>query len=95
MSSLPQQRAILPSKYKEAGFFDVVESTIIDVADQVVLCHHLPYFDPEDIDQRYPEFKPNDEGGWLLHGHVHERWKIRKSTNKCWELMSGIITRWR
>lgn len=26
---------------------------------------------------RYREERPADEGRWLLHGHVHERWRQR------------------
>ena len=24
---------------------------------------------------RYIEHRPDDDGGWLLHGHVHEKWR--------------------
>lgn len=62
--------------YLQAGFADVCESLSLQIADDSVLCHHMPYFDLDDIDQRYPEHKPQDEGSWLLHGHVHQRWKV-------------------
>lgn len=39
---------------------------------------HLPYAsDANPYDERYLEYRPEDRGRWLLHGHVHERWKIR------------------
>ncbi|HRE00676.1 MAG TPA: metallophosphoesterase family protein [Ilumatobacteraceae bacterium] len=42
----------------------------------VVACH-FPYTgDSHDVD-RYDEHRPADEGRWLLHGHVHERWRQR------------------
>lgn len=62
-------------RYKDAGFSDVCESIHLDLDSCRVLCHHMPYFDKRDYDRRFPEFKPVDDGGWLLHGHVHERWK--------------------
>lgn len=41
-----------------------------------VLIDHFPYYgDHENREERYPELRPRDEGGWLLHGHVHELWK--------------------
>ena len=26
-------------------------------------------------EDRYVDRRPADDGGWLLHGHVHERWR--------------------
>lgn len=41
------------------------------------LCH-LPYVgDHGEHKLRLPEWRPRDAGGWLLHGHVHEAWKVR------------------
>lgn len=65
-------------KYRQLGFVDICESTRIDIAGQSVLCCHLPFFDLDDPDTRLPEYKPEDDGGWLLHGHVHQRWKIKE-----------------
>ena len=41
--------------------------------------NHLPYAasDENAREGRYPEFRPQDDGRWLLHGHVHELWKVR------------------
>ncbi len=61
--------------YLAAGFVDICESTSLEIAGETVLLCHLPYFDPLDPDTRLPEYKPDDQGNWLLHGHVHERWK--------------------
>jgi calcineurin-like phosphoesterase family protein len=36
--------------------------------------HHMPYHDEDD--DRYPEYRPIDDGRILLHGHVHQRWSI-------------------
>ncbi|MBS2001323.1 MAG: hypothetical protein JST44_07430 [Cyanobacteria bacterium SZAS LIN-5] len=36
--------------------------------------HHMPYHD--DVDHRYPEYRPIDAGLILLHGHVHQRWTV-------------------
>jgi len=63
-------------RYEEAGFYDICESTRLEIAGQSVLCCHMPYFCSADPDQRYPEHKPHDQGGWLLHGHVHQRWQV-------------------
>lgn len=34
--------------------------------------HHMPYHD--EVDNRYPEYRPMNDGRILLHGHVHHRW---------------------
>jgi calcineurin-like phosphoesterase family protein len=64
-------------RYVDVGFEDVCESLYLSVGGQRVLCHHMPFFDLKDPDQRFPEHKPHNQGGWLLHGHVHQRWKIK------------------
>jgi calcineurin-like phosphoesterase family protein len=65
-------------RYKEAGFYDICERTTLEIAGQSVLCCHLPYFAADDPDERYPDYKPDDDGRWLLHGHVHRRWKTKE-----------------
>lgn len=62
-------------RYLEAGFATVKEETSLTILGQIVRLCHLPYFDPDDIDSRLPEYKPDDDGSWLLHGHVHLRWQ--------------------
>lgn len=38
---------------------------------------HFPYLNESHYDDRYADERPIDHGRWLLHGHVHEAWKIR------------------
>jgi calcineurin-like phosphoesterase family protein len=45
---------------------------------EIVRMHHLPYTgDHHDTEERYQQFRPKDEGNWLLHGHVHTTWKVK------------------
>ena len=48
---------------------------------ETVLLHHFPYADPTYIDHafegRHAEFQPEDAGLWLLHGHVHDKWRVK------------------
>lgn len=68
-----------------------------------LLMHHMPYHD--EIDNRYPEYRPIDQGRILLHGHVHQRWSINErqinvgvdvwdyqpvSEGRIWELVNQI-----
>lgn len=40
------------------------------------LLNHLPYTGDSANEPRYPEWRPKDEGKWLLHGHIHEIRKV-------------------
>jgi calcineurin-like phosphoesterase family protein len=43
-----------------------------------VTISHYPYAgeaEPERPD-RFVDRRPKDDGGWLLHGHVHDRWRV-------------------
>ncbi len=41
---------------------------------QVVL-NHFPHSGDSRDDDSYAEHRPTDSGSWLLHGHVHDRWR--------------------
>lgn len=41
------------------------------------LCH-FPTSGDHTTDDRYPEYRPSlDDGEWLIHGHVHDLWKVK------------------
>lgn len=60
-------------RYEEYGFAQILLETTIKIADIDVRLHHMPY--ASDIsDERFHDYRPEDQGGWLLCGHVHEKW---------------------
>lgn len=62
-------------RYLEAGFDEIVQGpTEFELADQTVLMCHFPYEGDSHEQDRFVENRPQDQGKWLLHGHVHERW---------------------
>lgn len=63
--------------YEHCGWEVLPEQYAIEIARQKVVLCHLPYAGDHTEDVRYPEHRPKDEGGWLLHGHVHTSWKTR------------------
>lgn len=74
--SKPRQRA----RYLAEGFADVVPAGVeheVHVGPHEVVLAHLPYYGDHTETERYPEWRPVDEGLPLLHGHVHEAWKTR------------------
>ncbi len=42
-----------------------------------VLLHHFPYSGDHGEHDRHVEYRPEDRGQWLLHGHIHEKWKVK------------------
>lgn len=60
----------------EAGFADVLGNVSSHVGGVSVQVSHFPHEgDSHDAD-RFEEARPADDGRWLLHGHVHEKWKV-------------------
>jgi calcineurin-like phosphoesterase family protein len=65
-------------RYLDAGFAEVHHGEIkIDIAQRSVLASHFPYRGDSHDHDRFVEHRPVDRGEWLLHGHVHERWRQR------------------
>lgn len=44
-----------------------------------VKLHHFPYTGDSEEEDRYPDVRPPDNGQILLHGHIHDLWKTKKS----------------
>lgn len=62
-------------RYLEAGFAEVRHgTTTIDIGGSEVRLCHFPYRGDSHDRDRYVEHRPEDDGSWLLHGHVHDRW---------------------
>ena len=57
-----------------AEIIDEPENHII--AGESVRINHFPYRIPKRA-LKYEPYRPVDDGSWLLHGHVHEKWRQR------------------
>jgi calcineurin-like phosphoesterase family protein len=65
-------------RYLDAGFAEVHQGARhIDIDQRPVLACHFPYRGDSHDHDRFVEQRPADTGEWLLHGHVHERWRQR------------------
>jgi calcineurin-like phosphoesterase family protein len=63
-------------RYLEAGFDQIHQGVIeLTVGDHDALACHFPYRGDSGDADRYVEERPVDDGRWLIHGHVHERWR--------------------
>lgn len=65
-------------RYLDAGIDEIIDGPIEAVINGVpITMAHFPYVgDSHEVD-RYVQHRPVDNGGFLLHGHVHEAWKVR------------------
>ena len=39
------------------------------------MLNHFPYRTQSRYDLKFMQYRPQDDGGWLLHGHIHEKWR--------------------
>lgn len=60
-------------KYLDAGFVEVVHGHGWLSFGAVV--SHFPYAGDSGDEDRYIDERPPDRGRWLVHGHVHEKWR--------------------
>lgn len=61
-------------------YFDaIITDGVIQVGDQQVQLHHMPYLNSyDDVNHAgwlKPQNYPVDDGKWLIHGHVHGLWR--------------------
>ena len=62
--------------YLEVGGIHIVDDpSPVVIAGQQLRISHFPYLIDTHHDLRYIEHRPDDDGGWLLHGHIHEKWR--------------------
>lgn len=75
-------------KYKDARWLEFGFSAVVphhtlegvNVPGGILKLSHFPYVgggDHGEHKERYVEHRLYDEGGWLLHGHVHTTWKLK------------------
>lgn len=62
--------------YLDAGFELVTPWARARLAGQDVLLSHFPYTGDHTPKDRFPEYRLPDVGKWLIHGHVHNAWKV-------------------
>lgn len=61
------------NKYFDAGFTNVLEGVV--QFPEWTLCHFPFRGDGEEYDSRHLDYRPDDAGQLLLHGHTHGMWR--------------------
>lgn len=67
-------------RYLDAGFDEIWQGSVdLRLGGQVrALACHFPYRGDSHDHDRFVAQRPADAGAWLLHGHVHQSWKVRE-----------------
>ncbi len=84
-------------RYLAAGFAAVMDfavTTLPPLRPQApatrVLLSHFPYAGDSHDEDRYGQFRLRDEGIPLLHGHVHEAFRERRTPKGTWGINVGV-----
>lgn len=74
----PENRKVWTQKYMDNGWIVLPEQTTLDIPGvaTVNMCHH-PYVLNLEGDDKYMNWRPTNDGRWLLCGHVHQNWKVQ------------------
>jgi calcineurin-like phosphoesterase family protein len=73
------------SMYLDAGFTIIDAPHTLRLGTHEVLLHHFPYpgagdamtSETKGYKDKFAANRPTDHGQWLIHGHVHDRWRQR------------------
>lgn len=83
-------------KYLAAGFeavLDFAATTLPSLDPQAratkVLLSHFPYEGDSHEADRYLQYRLPDEGRTLIHGHVHEAFRERRTERGTWQINAG------
>jgi calcineurin-like phosphoesterase family protein len=63
--------------YEDAGFKILDTEIAVEIGGHQVLVCHFPYEGDSHDEDRYLEHRPVDTGLWLIHGHVHDQYRVR------------------
>lgn len=73
----PAKRDEWYDRYYEAGFMALTVTAWLDFDGRPVMLNHFPYEGDHMPEDRYDEWRPENTGRVLLHGHVHGLWRTK------------------
>jgi len=73
-SKTQEKAANVQQKYLTEGWDHILVCDNITIGDEVVSMSHFPW-KGDSTDTRFDDWRLEDDGGWLLCGHVHEKWQ--------------------
>jgi len=76
-SSTSEKREAMIQKYIDSGWNEVKICDSIKIGGESVQISHFP-FRKHVFKEKHKSFSLSDDGGWLICGHVHEKWKTKE-----------------
>lgn len=71
------RRARFLPEYEKVFTQILPEHVVITLADGTnVNLSHFPFQGDSHDEDRFEDVRPPDDGQWIIHGHVHEKWKV-------------------
>lgn len=70
------------SRYAAGGFASITIEQQMAIAGEDVTLSHFPYATGDRATGARRTIKPIDDGGWLVHGHIHRAW-LQKQRQIC------------
>src|SRR5687767_7253156 len=79
----PEQRRLWADRYRNEGGLEVIGlegdlyiGPATSKLSRLVATSHFPYQGDHTDEERYVEYRPADRGRLLVHGHVHQKWRV-------------------
>lgn len=72
----PNKKATWTKEYTDRGVIVMPEVWSVQFPTTPVTMSHYPFSGDSHEEDRFPEMRPEDDGSFLIHGHVHEKWKV-------------------
>lgn len=73
-SKTQEKATAVQRKYLTAGWDHILVCDCVEIGDKIVSMSHFPW-KGDSTDTRFDDFRLDNDGGWLLCGHVHEKWQ--------------------
>lgn len=79
-------------KYIDNGWESIQDELIIEYGGVKFKLHHLPYpfVGETEHEDKYDKYRPVDDGTILLHGHIHEKGLVQRSSNGTLMINVGV-----
>lgn len=61
------------AQYVAWGFEEVLPNLGMTIADRDVRIEHMPYNEDVERHKKYDQYRPKDDGRFLIHGHIHAK----------------------
>lgn len=73
-----EHRSKWVKQFQDWGWVVLPEQFSINIPEvgNIKLCHH-PYTSSDYVNDKFANWRPHNDGSWLLCGHVHQKWKTQ------------------